>query len=310
MEYTNAAILLTGNCNAKCQMCCDSRGVVKGRTLTKDELTKILNDIRECPQITSVGVTGGEPMLYPELVESILNYDYERPMDLSIKTNGFWGMNIEKARSFLERNVSKLNAISFSYDTFHEKYIDIHAIKSLIDLCIEYNIRTEVVGCFMKNDKTPGQIIDEFGEYAFKTKYLYQPVINTGRARELPQDKFIQVLDCDRDTIHCLATLENMILINAKMEVYPCCSQVIENTQLCVGNLKKTSLTEIIDSISCNKVFNTLFMEGFTPFIKLMKDKGIKFPKELTCPCEICEFLFHNDWFMRLLKENRYYETI
>lgn len=310
MEYRNIAILLTENCNAKCMMCCDSRGIVKGKTLSKQEIIAILDNIRQCPQIVSVGVTGGEPMLYPELVELILNYNYGRHMDLSIKTNGFWGKDKKKARIFLEKNFSKLNAISFSYDEFHEKYIDINAIKNLIDLCTEYNIHTEVVGCFMKDGKTPGKIIDEFGEHVFKTKYVYQPVINTGRAKKLPQDKFIRTLNCNKEQICCLATAENMLLVNTKMEVYPCCSQVIENTLLCLGNLKEMPLNKIIDDTMYNKIFHTLFLNGFTPFIELLHKKEIDFPQALSCPCELCEFLFCNDWFMKLLKDDAFYEII
>ncbi len=45
MEYKNIAILLTGNCNAKCAMCCDSRGIVKGETLSQENLEIILYNI-------------------------------------------------------------------------------------------------------------------------------------------------------------------------------------------------------------------------------------------------------------------------
>jgi len=38
MEFKHIAILLTEDCNARCKMCCDSRGVVRGKTLTKQEL--------------------------------------------------------------------------------------------------------------------------------------------------------------------------------------------------------------------------------------------------------------------------------
>ena len=34
-------------------------------------------------------VTGIEPMLYPDLVEHIIN-DYGRKVGITIKTNGFW----------------------------------------------------------------------------------------------------------------------------------------------------------------------------------------------------------------------------
>lgn len=71
MEYDSCGILLTENCNAKCKMCCDSRGRVVGKTLSKKELDVILSNIKECKTINVVGVTGGEPMLYPDLIDFI-----------------------------------------------------------------------------------------------------------------------------------------------------------------------------------------------------------------------------------------------
>jgi len=78
MEYNSCGILLTENCNAKCKMCCDSRGRVIGKTLSKEELDLILDNIKECETVDVVGITGGEPMLYPELIEYIFNYDFGR----------------------------------------------------------------------------------------------------------------------------------------------------------------------------------------------------------------------------------------
>lgn len=69
MEFDSCGILLTENCNAKCKMCCDSRGMVRGKTLSMEELEQILFNIKECEYMTTVGVTGGEPMLYPDLIE-------------------------------------------------------------------------------------------------------------------------------------------------------------------------------------------------------------------------------------------------
>lgn len=97
MEFKGCGILLTENCNARCKMCCDSRGLVRGKTLTIEELDLILKNIKECPSIDLIGVTGGEPMLYPDLVEHIINFDYGRKVGITIKTNGFWGKDINKA---------------------------------------------------------------------------------------------------------------------------------------------------------------------------------------------------------------------
>ena len=38
MEYEKVGILLTENCNASCRMCCDSRGIVSGKTVFEQEL--------------------------------------------------------------------------------------------------------------------------------------------------------------------------------------------------------------------------------------------------------------------------------
>ena len=134
MDFKGCGILLTENCNARCKMCCDSRGMVRGKTLSLEELDLILTNIKECKFINIVGVTGGEPMLYPELVEHIINFDYGREVGVTIKTNGFWGANIEKAKSFITRNKEKLRMISFSYDEFHKEFIDLQNIIIVVQL--------------------------------------------------------------------------------------------------------------------------------------------------------------------------------
>lgn len=83
MEFDSCGILLTENCNARCKMCCDSREMEKGKTLSLGELDLILRNIKECDNMILVGVTGGEPMLYPDLIEHILNYDFGRTMNFT-----------------------------------------------------------------------------------------------------------------------------------------------------------------------------------------------------------------------------------
>lgn len=100
MEYEKVGILLTENCNASCRMCCDSRGIVSGKTVSEQELDLILERIKAVDSISTIGITGGEPLLYPELVEHILNYDFGRYMSFTIKTNGFGGRNINKCGGF------------------------------------------------------------------------------------------------------------------------------------------------------------------------------------------------------------------
>lgn len=129
MEFNDIAILLTENCNARCKMCCDSRGLVKGKTLSIDELDIILHNIALCDEIKVIGITGGEPMLYPELIKHITDYDYRRKVSVTIKTNGFWGYDRSKAENFIKENRDKISFISLSYDGFHKEFIPVDLLR-------------------------------------------------------------------------------------------------------------------------------------------------------------------------------------
>ena len=85
MEFTSVAILITEDCNARCKMCCDCRGIVRGKTLSDEEITLILNEIRNTSSIGHIGITGGEPLLYPKIITKILEFDFSR--DVTIQLN-------------------------------------------------------------------------------------------------------------------------------------------------------------------------------------------------------------------------------
>jgi len=307
MEFNNLALLLTEDCNACCKMCCDSRGHVRGKTLTDEELAHILLNIKECQQISAVGITGGEPLLYPKLIDQIMNYDFGREVKISIKTNGFWGKDIDNARDLIDKYQNKLSYISLSYDEFHMPYIDIQCLKNIIMVAKDYNIQTDVVGCFLKDTKTPGDILNMLGESAYYTKFCYQPVISTGSGSMFDEESYIKLLDSNNDILSCTACDEPDILINPNLEIFPCCSQVVENTLLKMGNLREQSLTEIVQGIKHNYVLNTVYTEGFSSYIKLLKEENIEYPEKLASPCEFCEFLFKDDWFLKLLSSRNYY---
>jgi len=311
MVYDSCGILLTENCNAKCKMCCDSRGRVVGKTLSKDDIDLILSNIKECEEITTVGITGGEPMLYQDLVEYIFDYNFDRNMKFTLKSNGFWGNNQSNARKFIEKYKAKLSNLSFSYDEFHKEFLDLQSIKNIIEIADDLEVNTEVVGCFLEDGMQPSDVLNELGRSAYKTNFAYQPVIRTGSAQtSFKESQFCTIFDVTKHTPKCLAVLDKTILVNPKLEVFPCCSQVIENTLLMMGNLREESLLSIINSIEYNKVLHVLFTEGFAPFLEFLEKLGVEYPKKLTSACELCEYLFKDDWFLRLLKEEEYFDNL
>lgn len=159
----------------------------------------------------------------------------------------------------------------------------------------------------MKNGTKPGDILNDFGEAAYYTDFCYQPVIRTGSACYFKDSQLFKLLDTDAIDILCVAISQPDILINARLNVFPCCSQVVENTILEFGNLNDASLNSIISDIKHNKILFTIFTEGFSPFIDFMNKHNINYPHHLASPCELCAFLFKDDWFLKELQKYGFY---
>ena len=299
MVFESVGIVLTDKCNARCRMCCSGLTEVKNslKTISREDLDLILGQIRDCSQIGQVGVTGGEPMLYPSMVEHILDFDFGREVKIGLKTNGFWGRDPKRARSFLTRYRNRLSNISFSYDEFHREYISLDSIKAIIDIANELMIPTEVVGCFLRDGITPGEILDELGEYAYRTQFKYQPVFKTGLATSFEPNQFIPIYDSSDDCLPCTALRQGSPLITTSLDLYPCCAQVIQNTILKVGNLKDKPLSDLMVDISHNRLLVKLFSDGLAPFLSMVKgEEGC--PDKMSAACEACEFVFRDSRYM------------
>lgn len=305
MEFDSVGLVITDYCNARCEMCCAGREEIAchRHTLSPEELNCVLAQIKVVPQITSIGITGGEPMLFEDQVRQILDYDYGRPMQFSLKTNGSWGSSPREAKTFLAEYSDRLKKISFSYDGFHRKYVDVSSIRTLIDLAWDYEIPTDVVGCFLHSGTSAGEILDALGEQAYKCTFFYQPVIRTGLAKDLPESDFIKPYGIG-SPLPCCAPLRHTLLVNTSLDVYPCCSQVIEGTILKAGNLNSDTLSHVIESIAHNRLLVALFTEGVGPFLQMAYKgeadglDGLPF----SSPCEACEYVFRDARFLERIR--------
>lgn len=118
---------------------------------------------------------------------------------------------------------------------------------------------------------------------------------------------FLKLLDVNEHEIKCMVTANQdfTFLVTPYLDIYPCCSQCIENTILKMGNLKENTLEEILSNIKYNKVLYTIFTQGFTPFLEIMKKENIEFPLKLSSHCEMCEYLFPDEWFLKPLMDKQ-----
>ena len=73
----------------------------------------------------------------------------------------------------------------------------------------------------------------------------------------------------------------------------------------------ETTIDEVVEKVISEYDIDTeTAKRDIEKFIKLLEDNKIDYPHKLASPCEFCEFLFKDDWFLQLLASVNYYENI
>ena len=116
------AIMLTRKCNMSCAHCSvESSPKINGEP--SDE--ELMESVRAAHEngVRSVLLTGGEPMLRPQIVFDLLDQARELGMMTALTSNGFWGKSPEKAEQTVARlQDAGLRLLTISYDRYHADY--------------------------------------------------------------------------------------------------------------------------------------------------------------------------------------------
>ena len=284
-----AALLLTENCNAECSHCWfDSK---KEKTMTLIEAKNYIEKIREIPTISWLSITGGEPFLYPELVENLIKYSNDSGLKTEIVTNCFWAETREKAFKLLNRlKYAGLNVLNISVDDFHQIWVPFEYVKNTYFTCKDLGIEMVIMTTLMKNShlnlKVISNLIGDNIPIANETdagihwaKGIESPFTPVGRGSKISSKKQLYA----KETIDgpCNEVLRDLG-ITTNGDVLPCCSALSMLDKLKLGNLKNQKLSEILKNAYQRPIFKTLYSNGPKYFVKSIS------PKKYTNKCHLC----------------------
>ncbi len=125
-------IMMGLNCNFACRHCLNSSGPGNRKAdFSEVDAESILASIRENPSIASIGFSGGEPLLYLDQIENLLNsISSIRSLDslsISITTNG------SLIPKYFERIKNlKIDKALLSYDAFHADYLSVREFEDVV----------------------------------------------------------------------------------------------------------------------------------------------------------------------------------
>lgn len=114
----NLYIKITDYCNAKCPFCSNQSSIPCKENIDLDKLELVLKELHGKNLLSRISITGGEPLLYIDRLNKILNKIFEVIPDafVTLNTNG---INFDKIRQL--DSLSKLEGIHISRHHYDDK---------------------------------------------------------------------------------------------------------------------------------------------------------------------------------------------
>jgi MoaA/NifB/PqqE/SkfB family radical SAM enzyme len=127
-------------CNLKCTHCLNNSGPDRvGSELSEAEKKQLFLDIKKYSP-PSVSFTGGEPTLYVNLINEIINSHPNLSNCLiSITTNGWFAKNTNDTLKML-KSFLKLDRVQMSLDIFHGNVLNEKQVSNLKSACDELHL--------------------------------------------------------------------------------------------------------------------------------------------------------------------------
>jgi MoaA/NifB/PqqE/SkfB family radical SAM enzyme len=218
-----------------------------------------------------VSLTGGEPMLYPSLLEGIVAYASQKGLWTELVTNCSWVASGEIATSTLKRlRDAGLEVLNLSVDDFHQVMIPFERVRNCYEAAKRLGIKMVIMTTLKRSSQIDLALVSQLlGEEVLRPNSSCHPYgsviglesgfIPVGRGANLPSGEWR--LDGSPLTGGCEAVLRD-IGIKPGGEVMPCCSSSASLPGFIIGNLSDWDLEDLLEEAWRNEVFQVLKEKG------------------------------------------------
>ena len=291
MKFHNLCLIITNKCNAECDFCGFSCSPKNNRFMDETMMERLIKEAKQMG-LKTVGFSGGEPFLNPELLKKGVAVAREEKLLVSIATNGFWGKwDAEKIKAVLTE--AKPDVMSFSYDWFHRKYIPQKDFFRAFAAARQLDMKCSIYVGDMNGEYSAGRFIQSLGKDKFGKDYRIYPLYRTGRAEKMPAELFLTG-NAEDNNLGCL--YDNTISVLYNGDVYPCCRHQVFGSAMKMGNVKNKALKDVIGHSDVPMICDVLMQnERFQELIRIAKEKGIPLPEYPGCSCDYCKMLFYSE---------------
>lgn len=303
--YNTLGFTIHRACNASCSICCFSSEPSCKEKLNVERMKEYIDESKGIEEITTIAFTGGEPFLAYDLLMELIKYAKNAGKKVNTVTNGYWASSYEKAYQKLkELKEAGLDYLSLSHDAYHKKFIKTENIRNILRATTKLELPTSLAIVKVKDEEI-GSIINDIGNDIYTASIKVGPCLPVGRAKEsFSDEQFDRTIESNK--ARCAYGANLVVCYDGT--IYPCCSQVIVNTGLGIGNFEEISLKEAMTKLKNNALLYFLRnadMKFYSEFARIKL--GLDIPEYIVNPCELCAILFKKeniDLFHEYVMEN------
>lgn len=290
--YNKLVFIVHKKCNASCSICCFSSSPDCREKLDIDKIKSYIDQSVKMKDITSISFTGGEPFLEYRSLLLLVKYATQKGKKVTTITNGYWASSYEKAHRILSELIEAgLQHLNISHDSYHKQYVATKHVKNLLDAAVQLGLATTLVMVTTKGE-TVGSIVDELGDGLYGTSLSISPCLPAGAASQYPDECFDRILS----TTGLRCVYGGNLVVGYEGTIFPCCSQVIYDAGLGIGNYTDISLDKALSKTKNNALLYLIRNEKMDFFIDIAKNKlGLTLPEKVVNVCELCSILFKKE---------------
>jgi radical SAM protein with 4Fe4S-binding SPASM domain len=259
-------------------------------TVTKYDAENYIDAVVKLPSVKLISFTGGEPMLYPKLVEELIAYASGYGLKTELVTNCEWAETIEQTTEVLGKlRDAGLVVLNLSADDFHQSKIPLERVRNCYVAAKRLEIKMVVMTSLSRSSRLKLVNIAEFFGDDIPVPFLADPsrdavigiesgFIPVGRGAFIPKEELL--LNDAKLEGFCGEVLSD-IGVKPNGDVLACCSACSVLPAFSIGNLKNSGLSEILDKAKSKELFRILKESGPAGFASASNDRYVS-------KCHLC----------------------
>ena len=288
-------VLLTSRCNITCRHCCNDSHPQRTDVRPFHEIARIISMARDVPSIKEVGISGGEPFLFPALLLRVVQAAAAEGLTSSVTTNGFWGRAPKRNASLLcTLRDAGLRAVHISTSVFHQEFIDTRTVGGAAESALDAGLAV-TINVVSTTSLDPSALRETFGDLATRVGFVVMPCLPAGRGATLVRAAEFP-LEFASPPGNCHAHFKKLA-VDGQGDVYPCCSPGGFTPPLRMGNVHDSSLRSILDASTRSQLLAILEDVGphfFLPFLRA-STQGRWLPARFSDQCHLCHVMLSSD---------------